>query len=216
MSTTNRFIGKKLTNNEKSYFILKLLSDQGTTGEVYLGVDNNKKIVAIKIFYPEFSGEDDIGINEIICLKKIKDICSEDILCYIDDFYIDDKDDKRLVIITEFIKGYIDLDKYLETKGNITLLEYNDIISKLKEIIKKIHDIGIAHNDLNLGNILIHPITGKLRLLDFGTCEIKATSEDFTNELLELSNTIELIKDYVKQEDLYTNTSKKIKSDQKS
>ena len=112
--------------------------------------------------------------NEKNILLKIQPKCKEYLLC-IEPKYINEKD----YIITEFLDGYIDLNKFIKDKCNnvskliiLDIDEYAKICNNLLEGLKVIHEYGIFHRDIKPANIMIHPTEYKIKYIDFGLSEI--------------------------------------------
>lgn len=83
-----------------------------------------------------------------------------------------DIDLSKNAIIFEYFKG-IDFFNYIQLQKNNSSIE-NKIIY-FKQIINGIsymHDLGIAHMDLKLENIIIDTINNKIKIIDFGHSKI--------------------------------------------
>jgi serine/threonine protein kinase len=150
------------SKTNKKYKISKILG-RGEFSYVFLGLDEQNNWVAIKIAI------NDNGIDEIECLIKLKPICGENILCFIESFNINFNDVDWLVIVTEFLPGYITIKKFLE-EYKYSKSDLNVIIKKIAETINYIHEFGILHNDLHKENIMINPKTLNIKIIDFGNC----------------------------------------------
>jgi serine/threonine protein kinase len=172
------------SNTSKKYKISKLL-DCGEFSCVFLALDENNNWVALKV-------TDNINkLEEIECLLKLRGLCGENILCYIESFNIYFLDKDWLVIVTEFLSGYISLNTYLKS-NTLTKNKKITIMKNIVKIINFIHKFGILHNDLNKENIMIDPNTLNIKIIDFGNCSSMYKIEN-PDELMKLE--IESIKD---------------------
>lgn len=187
---------------------------EGLFGTVYKGGENKqdgKNVVIKKLkksylygIYPEQSFK-----TEVECLKRIKEFCQTlDVICFEDAF----KYQNEYYIVTPLLEGYITLYDFIVNpiyKINSTMVD--TILSKLKSTLEILHDNGIRHNDLHLGNIMIEPRSGisfegdiKVKIIDFGLCtETKPSSDIFANmytysqNILEKVERLGIIKDFL-------------------
>jgi len=167
-------------NPEKYYIFKNQKLGEGAFGAVYKGgenKENGKQVVVKKLKTNPF-----FGINpkesydrEVECLKKIKPICEKfDVICFEDAF----KFKNFYYIVTPLLEGYITLFEFVKNpKYAITPQMADSIKKKLKNSLKELHDNGIRHNDLHLGNIMIDPQSGisfegdiNVKIIDFGLC----------------------------------------------
>jgi serine/threonine protein kinase len=72
-------------------------------------------------------------------------------------------------LIMQYLEGFITLDKYLELNPNFV----DEIIKKVDTEIDKLHKKGISHRDLKPKNIMVHPETREIKIIDYGTSCIK-------------------------------------------
>jgi len=179
--------GKEL--NKINGYTVQARIDSGTQGTVYLATKNGKKY-AIKI-YTDI--KDPIAYNkEVECLKALRDICGKDIVCFVENFELENGDH---VVVLEYLEGYVTLKKYLDDKfeeieideetgdmdensiekiaENLILLK--KIRNRLMKIIGVLRSHNVVHNDFRDENILIKETDdGKLKfkIIDFGMCKI--------------------------------------------
>lgn len=150
-----------LNKNIEGFLIIKLLGN-GVEGSVYLGLSQNNELYALKIIdLLKICKNDDIE-NEITCLKTL--YSKQHILYYIDDF----KYQNYYVIVTEFLEGYISLYEFIENSNKNF---FDKIKKQIIKTIKSIHNQGYIHGDIGAFNILIHPETLNIKLIDFGRCK---------------------------------------------
>ncbi|MDA0673035.1 MAG: serine/threonine-protein kinase PknK, partial [Cyanobacteria bacterium] len=74
--------------------------------------------------------------------------------------------DHRPVIVLEDY-GAQTLGEYM-ARQPLTIAAFLDLAIALTEILGRVHEAHIIHKDINPANILIHPLTHELRLIDFG------------------------------------------------
>jgi predicted ATPase/GAF domain-containing protein/tRNA A-37 threonylcarbamoyl transferase component Bud32 len=77
---------------------------------------------------------------------------------------------RSLVIILEDFGG-VSLKKWIEEQSS-TLREFLTIGIKIVENLGKIHAAKVIHKDINPANIVLNPVTGKLKIIDFGIATI--------------------------------------------
>jgi predicted Ser/Thr protein kinase len=72
-------------------------------------------------------------------------------------------------LIMQYLEGFLTLDKYLELNPNFL----DEIIKKVHTEIDKLHKKGISHRDLKPKNIMVHPETREIKIIDYGLSCIK-------------------------------------------
>ena len=125
--------------------------------------------------------------NELKCLKRLQDHCEKYVLCYIDSdvskIKIEDEDEiietLYYVIITKFLENYISWKQFKINHPD----KKSRAIKKIRKAIQHIHSQGIYHGDLHDDNILIHPETLDVRIIDFGFCMIDADPKLYENDI---------------------------------
>jgi predicted ATPase/GAF domain-containing protein len=70
----------------------------------------------------------------------------------------------------------------LQNSIDFTLLEFLDLAIKIAEILSQIHAASVIHKDLNPANIIYNPVTGQVKIIDFGISTV------FTREHTPLKN----------------------------
>jgi serine/threonine protein kinase len=167
--------GSPITIGDKEYTIVKQIGEGGYS-LVYLATNGGKQY-ALKIIESN-SKNDLLTENEMNILKKLQPVCDEFILCVTDYAKIHDFH----YIVTEYLDGYIDLFTYVLERPDIepTDDQYVKIIDNLCKGLLKIHEQGIAHRDIKLENIMIHPYTLDIKYIDFGfSCSNNNTDSRF-------------------------------------
>ncbi len=87
-----------------------------------------------------------------------------------------EKYDNRYIIVMEDV-GSIALNIWQQEeqkKGNysVSLSEFFDIAIEISATLEQLHRHRIIHKDIKPANILIHPITGKTRIIDFSIASL--------------------------------------------
>lgn len=144
---------------------------EGSYGKVYLRNSN----VVKEIYKKNYSREN--FENEVNILKRLKPICKGHLLC----FKESDEDDNNYYIVTDYLKNYTDLFKWIHTTPTLFELYYNPVQQGEKlEVINRIacnlvlgldqiHSHGIAQLDLKPENILIeNNDSGDTKIIDYG------------------------------------------------
>ena len=85
-------------------------------------------------------------------------------------------DEKNIYWITNYYEGD-DLFEHLVKSGRIEDVEAQRIIGEVVRSIQYIHSKGIAHRDVSLENIIYHPQSRTVTLVDFGLCTLVRRNE---------------------------------------
>ena len=154
--------------NDISQYQLKDIIGEGMFGKVKLGIHllTNEK-VALKIFDKSkiSSNKEKMYIQrEISILKKVKHY-------NIIKLYNIVQTEKHLFLVQEYASGH-ELLKYLESKENLSENEVCKFYQQIISGIEYLHEIGIAHRDLKLENILLTNKFNDIKIIDFGLSNI--------------------------------------------
>ena len=138
----------------------------GTYGEVYkIKPEESKIAYALKMYnYVEpHDGEVDI-------LREFYNDCNKHLLCFKDVVY--SEKNTPLYLVTDFLEGYVTLEKYFNGMSRWPIEQkYEDSYDVLRscvEVLKWFHTKGFAHLDIKADNIMIHPGSKNIKLVDFG------------------------------------------------
>ncbi len=146
----------------------------GSTSEVSLVADLRTNIFyALKKFTNTTSSHMEMFNAEVNVLKRLKPVCTQHLLCLVQDF----EEDGIMYILTDYIVGYnlYDLRK-LEDGRYITLRFAKLFLLQLVPALQTLQDVGIAHRDIKPGNIIYNPITEVFTLVDFGSAVVVAAN----------------------------------------
>ncbi|RLJ09828.1 MAG: hypothetical protein DRP15_02265, partial [Candidatus Aenigmatarchaeota archaeon] len=148
------------------------LLGEGEGGRVYKVFFNNKVVVA-KVFdvLNPFSR---IQLsNELVAYNKLP----EDVKKYFPEFYgsvlVESKTEGKVYpgLLIDYLEAE-DLEDLISGE-ELTDVEKVDLLLKLSQIIKDLHDNGMAHLDLRFKNVLVLKETNELKLIDLGTAKFK-------------------------------------------
>lgn len=74
-----------------------------------------------------------------------------------------------LVMAMEYLESYIPLQSFIEqAETPLSSQQILNIFSQICNAITYLHDCRVAHRDLHISNVLIHPETHQIKLIDFG------------------------------------------------
>jgi tRNA A-37 threonylcarbamoyl transferase component Bud32 len=161
---------------KKNYKIINDLGEGGF-GMTYLALDKDEMKLCVIKFQSKRNSK-----KEIDCLKAVKEICGELILCYIGHFDYNIGLNVFSGIVTDYQENLVTLDEYLikrqkDKKQNLTLDEKDDILKNVQIAADKLSNQGIIHNDLHFGNLLWNigdgPKKGTIKIIDFGLCKFE-------------------------------------------
>ncbi|HOV32892.1 MAG TPA: lipopolysaccharide kinase InaA family protein [Candidatus Hydrogenedens sp.] len=98
-------------------------------------------------------------------------------------------------IITKYIPYAITLEEFLNS-DSFLLSKKQEILNQCGSVIKKMHDIGILHNDLQLRNILIDTDSNSIFLIDFDKAKFKTNLNNFYRS----QNLLRLKRSFIKRD----------------
>ena len=137
----------------------------GSFGVTYSAKDrvNNNTIVVKQI--DKQKSRRDLVDEEVKVLHQFQSVCKQYILCYVNFT----EDSNNYYIITEFLGSYITLADYInQNRGTQSSAMTYKITSNLLRGIQQIHEKNVAHRDIKPENIMVNPLTGDIKYIDFG------------------------------------------------
>ena len=158
-------IGKVFGNR---YRVLREVGSGGMA-QVYLAEDKNeKKLVALKVLYPQF-GEDLSYVQRFKREAKLANSLNNPHIVRVLD-YGADRDMYYLVM--EYISGR-DVRDVLDERGPFSWREALETIDQLCSALQHASEHGVVHRDIKPQNLMIDE-SGLLKVLDFGIARIDA------------------------------------------
>ena len=99
-----------------------------------------------------------------------KNLCRKHFICPVTKY----RDmDHRYFIVFDYLEGYQDLlDGTRNWYGEAMKIE---TAKKILRSVKLLHKNGIVHVDIKPNNIMVNPLTGDVRIIDFGTALLQKT-----------------------------------------
>ena len=158
----------QVTNIDPSEIQIGQFLGEGSFGQVYVGEYKGKTIVLKKI---KNTDQDDM-CNEVKILKHLRNTCDH-YVCF--DNYI--KIDQDYYIVTEYLEGYVTLDRFFKKYKigqNLPLKHFSRICDLLIKGMEKFHTNQVAHRDIKPENIMIYyqptnnPVKIIIKYIDFG------------------------------------------------
>lgn len=141
----------------KKYKLIKKNIGKGGQGTISLYRDTTtKELVVVKKYKKRKSGI--YQYRNLQHLNKLN-ICKEFYICA---FGLFQKNDE-IYLVMEYLKDYIELSNVHVKKNERTL-----ICQKIWNEVQLLHHHNIVHCDLKPDNIMVHPKTLKVNIIDFG------------------------------------------------
>ena len=134
---------------------------------------NNGKLFAVKKLVERYKKEEHhlvIQYRNLEYLKEYK-VCKPYFLCPYGIF----KDNKEVKIVFNYLEGYKTFSDFRDVPLSKTKKKY--ICSQMIKELNILHRIGMIHSDIKPDNIMVHPKTFKVRIIDFG-CAIIIDKEN--------------------------------------
>lgn len=140
---------------------------KGGMGQIFRGVGDDGKVVAIKEILPEFATNWDIRARiekEVNFLIK----CNHPSIVELHLAFYDEVS-QNYYIIMEMVDG-MNIEQYVMQNGPIPEEEAVTMMIKILDALQCVHNACIIHRDLKPSNIMIRP-DGNICLLDFGVAK---------------------------------------------
>ena len=87
------------------------------------------------------------------------------------------QDEINIYLVMEYIPGY-ELLEFINARERLSEADSKVITRQLVEALNEIHVHHIVHRDLKLENILIHPDTLEIKIIDFGCAKRFSIAEE--------------------------------------
>ncbi len=139
----------------------------GSRTSVYRAVrENDQKPVVIKILqntYPSF--------NELLQFRNQYTITKNlDISGIVHPYSLEQLQNSYALVMEDF--GGVSLQEYVKTHDNISLQKFLSIAVQIADILHQLHQNRVIHKDIKPANILIHPETQQIKLIDFSIASL--------------------------------------------
>ena len=83
-----------------------------------------------------------------------------------------DEDNKTWYMVMEYLDSFQELFSYVNTHGSISTRDSSRVIQQLVGVVSHLHHLGVDHRDIKDENILYHPKTKQIKLIDFGSATL--------------------------------------------
>ncbi|CDZ96841.1 pkinase-domain-containing protein [Phaffia rhodozyma] len=199
--------GVKITAIDDPQKIVKVVGQDGKSGDQKEIAYTNCKVVgngsfgvvfSAKLVKPEGAKEsadgkeevlEEIAIKKVLQDKRFKNrelqimrLVSHPNVVDLRSFFYSNgekKDEVYLNLVLEYIPEtvYRASRHYAKLKQTMPMIQIKLYIYQLFRSLAYIHSVGICHRDIKPQNLLIHPTTGVLKLIDFGSAKILVAGE---------------------------------------
>ncbi|GAB3986603.1 hypothetical protein GCM10029978_102570 [Actinoallomurus acanthiterrae] len=136
----------------------------GGMGVVYLGRDQNGRLVAVKTARPEDADDPDVRLrfqSEANCARRVPAGWTARVLA-------DGTAERPPYLVTEYVDGP-SLAHIVDTDGPLRPEQLRALATGVARALAAIHGAGLVHRDLKPANVLLTP-TGP-RIIDFGIAQ---------------------------------------------
>lgn len=140
----------------------------------YLAINEGKEY-CIKMVEVKNEKVEKKFFDEIRAMSRLNG--HENIIKIIESFAIEDKDSSYGCFVSEIMP--LNLQQYMEIKKN--KLKEKDcklIVRQIADGLSYIHSKFIVHNDLKLENVMIDPISKKIKIIDFGLADLLSNEKE--------------------------------------
>lgn len=72
------------------------------------------------------------------------------------------------IMVMEYLKDFIPLKNFIEENFPLSQNAIEEIFIQIASAVTHLHERKIIHRDLHISNVLIHPETLKIKIIDFG------------------------------------------------
>ena len=136
----------------------------GGMGVVYLGVDPDGGLVAVKVLRPEMADDPDFRRRfdrEVTALMRVRGVCTVRVIEA-------DTESDRPFMVTEYAEGP-SLADYIDKYGSLSADMLYSLATGLADALTVIHAAGIVHRDLKPSNVILAQDGPKV--IDFGIAQ---------------------------------------------
>ncbi|KAG0292124.1 regulator of ime2 [Dissophora globulifera] len=186
--------GIKISGESDPTKIIKVMANQGKSGEPFELAYNNCKVIGNGSFGVVFQAKlvptgEDAAIKKVLQDKRFKNrelqimrLVSHPNIVDLKAFFYsngDKKDEVYLNLVLEYVPEtvYRASRHYSKIKQTMPMLQIKLYMYQLFRSLAYIHALGICHRDIKPQNLLLNPQTGILKLCDFGSAKILVAGE---------------------------------------
>ncbi|CAO3623829.1 unnamed protein product [Cunninghamella echinulata] len=187
--------GLKITGDPDPHKVLKVAAKDGRTDEDMMLHYSNYKVAGNGSFGVVYQAKllrtgEDVAIKKVLQDRRFKNrelqimrsVCHPNIVALKAYFYSNGdtkKDEVYLNLVLEFVPEtvYRATRQYAKAKQHMPNLYVKLYTYQLLRSLAYIHSLGICHRDIKPQNLLLDPITGILKLCDFGSAKALVPGE---------------------------------------
>jgi predicted Ser/Thr protein kinase len=139
---------------------------EGGMGVVYLGVDSDKRRVAVKVLGAAVAGDPSARqrlAREVETMRRVRNR-------YVAEILDADVDGPSPYIVTQYVAGRT-LEDTVRQDGPLRGTALDTLAEGLAEALAAIHAAGVVHRDLKPGNVMLD--RGRPVLIDFGIAHVQ-------------------------------------------
>ncbi|KAG0221869.1 regulator of ime2 [Actinomortierella wolfii] len=194
MSSTSPINGVKISGESDPLKVIRVMANEGKTGEPFELAYTNCKVIGNGSFGVVFQAKlvgssEDAAIKKVLQDKRFKNrelqimrLVSHPNIVDLKAFFYSNgekKDEVFLNLVLEYIPEtvYRASRHYARLKQNMPMLQIKLYMYQLFRSLAYIHALGICHRDIKPQNLLLNPVTGVLKLCDFGSAKILVAGE---------------------------------------
>ncbi|KAI9240658.1 MAG: kinase-like domain-containing protein [Podila humilis] len=193
-SSSSPINGIKISGESDPLKIIKVMANEGKSGEPHELAYTNCKVIGNGSFGVVFqaklvSNGEDAAIKKVLQDKRFKNrelqimrLVSHPNIVDLKAFFYSNgekKDEVFLNLVLEYIPEtvYRASRHYSKIKQTMPMLQIKLYMYQLFRSLAYIHALGICHRDIKPQNLLLNPVTGILKLCDFGSAKILIAGE---------------------------------------
>ncbi|KAF9331966.1 regulator of ime2 [Podila minutissima] len=193
-SSSSPINGVKISGESDPLKIIKVMANEGKSGEPHELAYTNCKVIGNGSFGVVFqaklvSNGEDAAIKKVLQDKRFKNrelqimrLVSHPNIVDLKAFFYSNgekKDEVFLNLVLEYIPEtvYRASRHYSKIKQTMPMLQIKLYMYQLFRSLAYIHALGICHRDIKPQNLLLNPVTGILKLCDFGSAKILIAGE---------------------------------------
>lgn len=165
-----QIVGKSFVLEKKKYVISKRISS-GMSGSTFLCLEDAEKKLLLKVFQNTEKAQNEF-YNGVKCLRHILSICEKGFSCLYQFFDLEiNPTQTRKCMLINFLEDYLTFSDFVKiskpSKKDLEKIKY-----RILELILQLHELDLAHRDIQPSNIMVNPGTLDVQIIDFDKCLI--------------------------------------------